>query len=264
MYAKTSRSGLRFFAHAPGAPTCALGLETVAHHLLKLELATAAREAGAHAELEFPGPGGAWRADVLASDPLGGWKTALEAQLSPITAGEIATRTERMAADGVSSIWFSDRRRPPWLGIVPSIRLERMDGESDLTVAEGLARFSEGGWSTVTASLPDFLGWAFTRRIIAHAPRIPLRPPQRAIATVWTAPRYVGAELAQLPPVFHVHVCTCTAPQLVARFQNALYAAQPSDRMGPGAAHLRAHCRACEGRYDKPWRRTGSEPMSMV
>ncbi|MGW0908692.1 competence protein CoiA family protein [Streptomyces sp. NPDC002853] len=264
MYAKTSRSGLRFFAHAPGAPACALGLESVAHHLLKLELATAAREAGAHAELEFPGPGGAWRADVLASDPSGGWRIALEAQLSPITGAEIVTRTERMGADGVSSIWFSDRRRPPWLGTVPSIRLEGKDGSSGLTVAEGLAKFSDGGWSAVEAALPDFLDWAFTRRIVAHAPRIPLRPPQRALATVWTAPRYVGAEHAQLPPAFHVHVCTCTAPELVARFQNALYAARPSDQMGPGAAHLRAHCRACDGRYEKPWRRTGSEPIPMV
>ncbi|MGW2920799.1 competence protein CoiA family protein [Streptomyces angustmyceticus] len=113
MYAKTSRAGLRFFAHAPGAPTCALGLESVAHHLLKLELATAARDAGAHAELEVPGPDGAWRADVLATDPAGAWTTALEAQLAPITGADITARTEKMHADGVASIWFSDRPRPP-------------------------------------------------------------------------------------------------------------------------------------------------------
>lgn len=70
MYAKTSRAGLRFFAHAPGTPTCALALESVAHHLLKLELANAARDAGAHAELEVRRPDGRWRADVLATDPL--------------------------------------------------------------------------------------------------------------------------------------------------------------------------------------------------
>lgn len=116
MYAKTSRTGLQFFAHAPGAPTCALGLESVAHHLLKLELANAARDAGAHAELEAPGPNGTWRADVLATDPAGTWKTALEAQLAPITDTDITARTEKMRADGVTSIWFSDRPRPPWLG----------------------------------------------------------------------------------------------------------------------------------------------------
>lgn len=46
MYAKVfSSSGLRFFAHAPGAPKCALAEESPAHHLLKLELAAAARQA---------------------------------------------------------------------------------------------------------------------------------------------------------------------------------------------------------------------------
>ncbi|MGX7760547.1 competence protein CoiA family protein [Streptomyces angustmyceticus] len=194
MYAKTSRAGLRFFAHAPGAPTCALGLESVAHHLLKLELATAARDAGAHAELEVPGPDGAWRADVLATDPAGAWTTALEAQLAPITGADITARTEKMHADGVASIWFSDRPRPPWLGTVPSVRLERPDGPRDLTVAEGLVKFSDRGWSSVPASLPQFLTWAFTRRIVPHAPRTPLWYPQRSLDTVWTAPQYITAE----------------------------------------------------------------------
>lgn len=121
MYAKTSRNGLRFLAHAPGAPTCSLGLESVAHHLLKLELANAARDAGAHAELEARGPDGTWRADVPATDPTEAWKTALEAQLAPITDADITARTEKMRADGVTSIWFNDRPRPPWLGSVPSV-----------------------------------------------------------------------------------------------------------------------------------------------
>ncbi|MFD7409778.1 hypothetical protein ACFV7R_45990 [Streptomyces sp. NPDC059866] len=74
MHAKTSRTGLP--PRPP--PTCALALESVAHHLLKLELANAARDAGTHAELETRGPDGTWRADVLASGPAGVWKTALE------------------------------------------------------------------------------------------------------------------------------------------------------------------------------------------
>lgn len=78
MHGKVSRNGLRFFAHAPHAPDCALALEGLAHHMLKLELANAARDAGAHAELEVRGPDGAWRADVLASDPGGSWQWALE------------------------------------------------------------------------------------------------------------------------------------------------------------------------------------------
>lgn len=198
MYAKTSRSGLRFFAHAPGAPTCALGLESVAHHLLKLELANAARDAGAHAELEVPGPEGAWRADVLATDPAGNWKTALEAQLAPITGADITARTERMRADGVTSIWFSDRPRPPWLGTVDSVRLERPEGTKHLTVAEGLVKFESRSWKAVPASLTQFLTWAFASRIVTHTPRTPMRYPQRSLATVWTAPQYIEAEDAHL------------------------------------------------------------------
>ncbi|MFF4283184.1 competence protein CoiA [Streptomyces kronopolitis] len=198
MYAKTSRTGLRFFAHAPGAPTCALALESVAHHLFKLELATAARGAGAHAELEVRGPDGRWRADVLATDPAGAWKTALEAQLAPITDTDITARTATMLADGVTSIWFSDRPRPPWLGSVPSVRLKRPEDEQHLAVVEGLVKFSGGGWSAVSASLTEFLTWVFARRIAVHTPRTPLQYPQRALATVWTAPRYATAETAHL------------------------------------------------------------------
>ncbi|WP_240512595.1 competence protein CoiA [Streptomyces griseoruber] len=198
MYAKTSRTGLRFFAHAPGAPACALALESVAHHLLKLELANAARDAGAHAELEARGPDGTWRADVLATDPAGTWATALEAQLAPITDADITVRTEKMRADGVTSIWFSDRPRPPWLGAVPSVRLERSEGAKHLTVAEGLVKFTGRGWRAVPASLTQLLTWAFTRRIVTHTPRTPLQYPQRSLATVWTAPQYITAETAHL------------------------------------------------------------------
>ncbi|MEU0939362.1 hypothetical protein [Embleya sp. NPDC005971] len=69
MYAKTSRSGMQFFAHAPHAPGCEIAREgeSEAHHLLKLDLAWAGRDAGAHAELEVRAPDGSWRADVLAS-----------------------------------------------------------------------------------------------------------------------------------------------------------------------------------------------------
>ncbi|MFH9728684.1 competence protein CoiA [Streptomyces sp. NPDC017254] len=198
MHAKTSGTGLRFFAHAPRAPTCTLALESVAHHLLKLELATAARDAGAHAELEARGPDGAWRADVLATDPAGTWATALEAQLAPITDADITARTERMRTDGVTSIWFSDRPRPPWLGTVPSVRLHRPEGEQHLVVAEGLVKFEGSGWNAVSASLTHFLTWTFARRVVTHAPRTPMWHPQRSLATVWTAPQYITAETTEL------------------------------------------------------------------
>ena len=185
MFAKVSRGGLRFFAHAPGAPTCALALETIAHHLLKLELANAARASGVHAEMEVRGPDGAWRADVMASDPGGAWRWALEAQLAPITADDIYWRTIRMAADGVWSIWFSDKPKPPWLGIVPSVRLARPEDGGDLVVAEGLVKWDGCQWQAVPASLTEFLGWAFTGRITNEAPQDIM-----AGSWFWTAPRY--------------------------------------------------------------------------
>ncbi len=199
MHAKTSRAGMRFFAHAPGAPNCALGLESAAHHLLKLELATAAREAGAHAELEFPGPGGTWRADVLATHPGGAWKTALEAQLAAITDADITARTERMRADGVTSIWFSDRPRPPWLGTVPSIRLMTTDTAPSPVVAEGLVKFDGRHWTAAPPTpLADFLLWVFTGKVVTHTTRAPMEYPLRSLPLCWTAPQYIKAEDAYL------------------------------------------------------------------
>ncbi|MGO4456636.1 competence protein CoiA family protein [Streptomyces sp. M-16] len=195
MYAKTSERGLRFFAHAPHAPDCEIARqgESEAHHLLKLELASAARQAGAHAELEVRAPDGSWRADVLAADPAGTWRMALEAQLSPITAAEITGRTERMDAHGVTCCWFSDRPRPPWLGAVPSVRLVAAEG--GIAVAEGLVKFTGAAWEPAPqVPLAEFLRWVFTCRIGPHPPQVRLRYPQRQLAQVWTAPQYIAAE----------------------------------------------------------------------
>ncbi len=198
MHAKRSPSGLQFFAHAPGAPECALAKETLAHHLLKLELAAAARDAGAHAELEVRGPEGAWRADVLASDPAGAWRMALEAQLSPITPDDIAARTERMQADGVPSVWFSDRYRPLWFGRVPSVRVKAVDG-GGLVVVEGLAKFSGGQWEAgPQVLLAEFLRWVFAGRVVSHRRRAPVRSPLQARCSIWTTPQYAQQEAAHL------------------------------------------------------------------
>ncbi|MFJ1757346.1 competence protein CoiA [Kitasatospora sp. NPDC088134] len=202
VHAKVSRGGLRFFAHAPRPPHCEIALqgESEAHHLLKLELAGAARDAGAHAELEVRSADGSWRADVLATDPAGTWRMALEAQLSPITADHITARTERMLADGVTSCWFSDRPRPPWLGAVPSLRLAATD--AGLMVAEGLVKFAGGSWfAAPPVPVAEFLRWAFTGKVEQHTPLCPLGYPQRQLDRVWTAPTYVAAEDAHLVEV---------------------------------------------------------------
>ena len=44
-----------------------------------------------------------------------------------------------------------------------------------------------GSWEAVPASLPQFLDWVFTGRIVAHAPR------WRGPGLIWTAPRYLRA-----------------------------------------------------------------------
>ncbi|MGW1886884.1 competence protein CoiA family protein [Streptomyces sp. NPDC001970] len=191
MRAKVSPRGLRFFAHLPGALACALAEETMAHRLLKQELATAARAAGWTADLEVSGPSRAWRADVLAS--AGGRRIALEAQLSPIPPDHIRERTQRMAADGVASVWFSDRPRPPWLGVVPSVRLTA--GENGLAAVEGLAHFAHPTWRPQgPVPIAQFMNWLFTGHIVSHRPRVAMTHTARPLATVWTTEAHIRLE----------------------------------------------------------------------
>lgn len=129
LHAKVSAAGLRFFAHDAGALRCSLAGETLAHRLLKMELVSAVRTAGWHAELEVPGNG--WRADVLATSPDGTKRMAWEAQLAPATSAELAERTAAMAAEGVTVCWVTDKDRP-FIGHVPSIRIALDDD-----IAEG-------------------------------------------------------------------------------------------------------------------------------
>lgn len=154
LHAKVSRSGLRFFAHDAGAPNCALAGETIAHRLLKMELASAIRDAGWHAELEVPGDG--WRADVLATSPDGSHRMAWEAQLAQATIDELTERTTTMASSGVSVCWVTDKDRP-FIGHVPSVRIragasptperdedgskEAEEASADTVVVDGLGVF---------------------------------------------------------------------------------------------------------------------------
>ncbi|MFD9864046.1 competence protein CoiA family protein [Streptomyces alboflavus] len=228
MYAKTSHHGLHFFAHAPGAPHCTLAEETVHHHLLKLELAAAARAAGAHAELEVRGPTGTWRADVLATSVNGSRQIALEAQLSPITRQDTIRRTELMREDGVSAIWFTDRQRPPWLGHVPSARVSLAD-EHGLLVTDALAKFSEGTWQRgPRVPVAEFLGWIFTGQVIAHRRQAPVTAPLPEWRTVWTAPRYAEGEAAHLAEAQR-QLCEQRAAEQQRR-TDRLRAAQERDR----------------------------------
>lgn len=204
--AKKSHLGLRFFAHDPGAPTCGLAGESMEHRLLKLELAAAVRDAGWHAALEVPGPGGHWRADVLAVSPDGMLRMAWEAQLSSITEDEIRERTERFAADDVMVCWVATQPRR-WRGCVPSILLTppREAQSSTWEVIQGLARFAteaclhhppcpggHGQWVTVNASLREAVAWILERRVVLHRFPAPQMLSEHWWQQTWTAPKYVS------------------------------------------------------------------------
>lgn len=153
VHAKVSPRGLRYFAHDPGRPPdCAWLNESLKHHQLKLALATAVRETGWRAELEVTGPDGAWRADVLATSPNGIRRIAWEAQLSPITDDDIRYRTTRYQADDVEVCWVSPAW-PPWLGVVPSVRVAEDAGEVEVIDGAADFHYKVGAWG-MTRRLP--------------------------------------------------------------------------------------------------------------
>ena len=160
LHAKVSRQGMRFFAHDAHAPECGLAGESLAHRLLKMELASAIRNAGWLAELEVPGNG--WRADVLATSPDGSRRMAWEAQLAAATAEDLADRTARMAAEGVWVCWVTDKDRP-FIGHVPSIRIGPEGGFAEEIPSDEASRERPAA-QVVLAGLGSFEpGWCEPR-----------------------------------------------------------------------------------------------------
>lgn len=204
VHAKVSSRKLRYFAHDPGRPDdCAWLNESLEHHLLKLELATAIRDVGWHAELEVRAPDGRWRADVLASAHDARRRVAFEAQLSPITDDDITDRTDRYRAEGIDVCWVATGSRPPWMSIAPSIRIQEPDDERPWTVGDDVARFdySTGAWCIVGVTLTQFIAWALHEKVILHPVRrryrrIWLEVGRRYVRrqTIWTTPRSVDEE----------------------------------------------------------------------
>ncbi len=172
VHAKVSPRKLRYFAHNPGRPTeCAWDNESLEHHLLKLELATAIRDLGWHAELEVRAPDSSWRADVLACSQDGTRRIAWEAQLSPITDADIDERTDHYHQAGIEVCWVGMANRLSWMGVVPSLQVCGPDEDAGpWTVVDGVAGFDyrEGSWRVTTASLPEVLGWVLRGRIDFH------------------------------------------------------------------------------------------------
>lgn len=200
---------LRYFAHDALASDCALSGESLAHRLLKVELASAIREAGWDAQLEVAGDG--WRADVLATDPGSSRRIAWEAQLSNQTADVTSERTAKLAASGVEVCWVTDRRAP-WLGAAPSVRISHDGGA--LRVVEGHARLvagwcarrqdccgeilsepggpcsGHGRWTTPEpVALGAFTGYVLDGRVVAHL--VDAEIAWDLGPWVWTAPAYL-------------------------------------------------------------------------
>ncbi|MET9451084.1 competence protein CoiA family protein [Streptomyces cinerochromogenes] len=122
VFARVSSRHARHFYHQERPRECELANESPEHHLLKLQLAMAARAAGWRAELEVSSETGNWRADVLVFDEQDRAFMALEAQLSPMTPQNAQMRTDRYARDGVGLCWVGLQGRP-WQRAVPSLRV---------------------------------------------------------------------------------------------------------------------------------------------
>ncbi|MGW9242018.1 competence protein CoiA [[Kitasatospora] papulosa] len=197
VFARASQHGLRHFYHRVRPPDCELANESQAHHLLKLELAVAARAAGWRAELEVSSELRDWRADVLVFDEQGRPFMALEAQLSPVTPDEARMRTDRYARDGVAVCWVAMQDRP-WARAVPTLRVRAPAERGEAwTVRHGLARYTwiprtlkgKAKWEHITCPLGDALAWILHERVRVHT---------GVNGTVWwTAPVYEELALAR-------------------------------------------------------------------
>lgn len=206
VHAKLSPRRLRYFAHDPGRPAdCEMSNESIEHHFLKLELATAIRAAGWHAQLEVRAEDGSWRADVMATSADGTRRMAWEAQLSPITDTDLLDRTGRYTDEGIDVCWVSPHEHVPWLGKGPAVRVQAPpDDGKDWFVADGLARFDEpsGAWLIVEqTSLETFVRWALAGQVYSHQVlpryrRIHLGAVSTARRTqIWTTERSAEAEV---------------------------------------------------------------------
>lgn len=198
VFARISPHRARHFYHQVRPDDCALANESPEHHLLKLELATAARAAGFRAELEVGNEARTWRADVLVFDRQDRPLMALEAQLSPMTPQDARMRTDRYAADGVAVCWVAMEKRP-WERGVPCLRVAppRNRGEA-WTVRHGMARYTwaaphtlktKAAWTHISCSLVEAARWILQGRVHAHS------GPDGTVW--WTARSYVQLAVAR-------------------------------------------------------------------
>lgn len=122
-YPRTSRRGLRHFAHRRGEGTSAP--ESMQHLLLKAAVARTLQNHGWEVDVESPAPDRTWIADVLAINP-SGRLVAWEIQVSPQPEEEFRRRTQRYSDDEVYTVWIT-----PHVAAIPpntdAIALNRKD-----------------------------------------------------------------------------------------------------------------------------------------
>ncbi|MDH6538052.1 competence protein CoiA family protein [Streptomyces sp. SPB4] len=190
VFARVSQRSARHFYHQVRPEDCELANESPEHHLLKLELAIAARAAGWRADLEVSSETRNWRADVMVFDEHGRPFMALEAQLSPMTPQDARMRTDRYAQDGVAVCWVALQDRP-WERVVPSLRVRfPQQRDKPWMVWHGMVRYAwaprtlkaKAKWEHITCSLGDAVKWVLEKRVHVHT---------SMNGTVWwTAPAY--------------------------------------------------------------------------
>jgi hypothetical protein len=130
-YLRTSKLGIRHFAHRNVSDCPDHPKETGQHLLAKNIIVQAARTVGWEGETEVRRNG--WVADVLAG--IGKRTVAFEVQWSAQTRAEFERRQARYTADGVDGVWFTRHER--------SVLLPR----SDLPIFQMV--FAEGDFTAV-------------------------------------------------------------------------------------------------------------------
>ncbi|WP_182113133.1 hypothetical protein [Actinotalea sp. JY-7876] len=222
-YLRTSRRGLRHFAHAPGAGGCgAHGNESAAHMQAKSLIIAAARAAGWQAEPEVPGPG--YQADVLTTSPRG-VRLNFEVQLAREEDTDYRTRTLRRTADGCRVLWLTRYPLPPrrdWepdpLAVpdprAPQARLVETDGQRFSVLLDRMCSLEEAVTELLSGRValrPQISGERILRVVLARracwscARRVTL---WRVVGerTVGTCGRWADADAVRL--IEHAHAET--------------------------------------------------------
>lgn len=202
MYAKggESKSVRAHFAHKKRSPSCPSNYESADHLELKRRCAEWIREAGWRAHLEYSGPGGEWRADVLAEDPQSGRRVAFEIQLSAQTAEQARHRTERYRDAGIECVWIAEQQRVrskrAWFRSEGALVVAKNGGEDSPAAAtwevvEGCARWrvvAEGAFRTYGCWMPSMksdIPLSATVQWITAGRIVPSRPDSHAAERDW-------------------------------------------------------------------------------